>query len=56
MTEALLLADRVAVMRAGRLLRVGSPAELFADPGDEYTARLMAMPKRQADRLEELAG
>ncbi len=28
MTEALLLADRVAVMRSGRLLSVGTPAEL----------------------------
>ena len=32
MTEAILLADRVAVMRAGRLLAQGTPAELVRQP------------------------
>jgi osmoprotectant transport system ATP-binding protein len=54
MTEALLLADRVAVMNAGRLLRVGTPRELLADPGDPFVAALLASPRRQADRLEAL--
>ncbi len=55
MTEALLCADRLAVMNAGRLLRVGTPRELLADPGDEFVAALLANPRRQADRLEALA-
>ena len=55
MTEALLCADRLAVMNAGRLLRVGTPRELLAEPGDPFVAALLASPRRQADRLEALA-
>jgi len=54
MTEALLTADRIAVLNGGRLLRVGTPRELLTDPGDPFVAALMAAPKRQADRLEAL--
>ncbi len=54
MTEALLLADRIAVMREGRLLRLGTPHELLTEPDDAYVAKLMATPKQQADRLEAL--
>src|SRR5205814_7057312 len=55
MTEALLSADLIAVMNAGRLVRLGTPRELMTDPADDYVARLMATPRRQADQLEELA-
>jgi osmoprotectant transport system ATP-binding protein len=55
MTEALLSADLIAVMNAGRLLRVGKPRELLADPGDPFVAALIAAPRRQAERLEALA-
>jgi len=54
MTEALLLADRIAVMSGGRILRLGTPRELITEPGHDYVAALMASPKRQADRLEAL--
>ncbi len=54
MTEALLMADRIAVMNGGRMLQAGSPHELLTGPEDDYVARLMATPKRQADRVEEL--
>jgi osmoprotectant transport system ATP-binding protein len=54
MTEALLLADRIAVMRGGQLLRAGTPHELLADPGDEYVAALLRTPRAQADRVEAL--
>jgi osmoprotectant transport system ATP-binding protein len=56
MTEALLSADLIAVMNAGRLVRLGTPHELLTDPGDPFVAALMATPKRQADQLEALAG
>ncbi len=36
--EAFRLGGRVAVMRAGRVLRAGRPEELRAEPGDEYVA------------------
>ncbi|MEX2016048.1 MAG: ABC transporter ATP-binding protein [Candidatus Hydrogenedentales bacterium] len=52
MTEAMLLADRVAVMKAGEILQVGRAAELLHRPSDAYVASLVAMPKRRADRLE----
>jgi osmoprotectant transport system ATP-binding protein len=54
MTEALLSADRIAVMNAGRLLRLGTPHELLTDPGDDFVAALMSSPRRQADQLEAL--
>jgi osmoprotectant transport system ATP-binding protein len=53
MTEALLLADRVAVMRAGKLLALGTPAELTKS-GDAYVAELLRTPRRQAERLNAL--
>jgi osmoprotectant transport system ATP-binding protein len=53
MTEAVLLADRVAVMRAGKLLAHGTPAEL-ARSGDPYVGELLGTPRRQAARLQRL--
>jgi len=54
-TEALLLADRVAVLDRGRLLQVGTPAELCAAPADPVVEQLLATPRRQADRLQAIA-
>jgi osmoprotectant transport system ATP-binding protein len=54
MTEALLSADLIAVMNAGRLLQVGTPHELLTRPVDDFVASLMATPKRQADQLKAL--
>jgi osmoprotectant transport system ATP-binding protein len=53
--EALLLADRVAVMDAGRLVQLGTPAELFRAPASEAVSQLLETPRRQADRLHALA-
>ncbi|UFU06173.1 ABC transporter ATP-binding protein [Ruania halotolerans] len=39
--EAFAVADRVAVMRQGRLVQVGTPAELWAAPGDADVARFL---------------
>jgi osmoprotectant transport system ATP-binding protein len=52
-TEAILLADRVAVMRAGKLLAEGTPADL-SDSDDPYVGELLGTPRRQAARLAEL--
>lgn len=46
--EALVLADRIGVMRSGRLVQVGTPAELARSPADEEVARLLDTPRRQA--------
>lgn len=48
MTEAILLADRIAVMREGRLVQVGSPRELFSSPVDEFVRAMMESPHRRA--------
>ena len=53
MSEALLLADRIAVMRGGRLLALGRPAEL-SNTGDAYVDELLRTPRRQAERLNAL--
>jgi osmoprotectant transport system ATP-binding protein len=53
MTEAILLADRVAVMGGGRLLAQGTPTELSAS-GDPYVGELLRTPRRQAERLGAL--
>jgi osmoprotectant transport system ATP-binding protein len=53
MTEAILLADRIAVMRGGKLLAQGTPAEL-ARSGDAYVLELLRTPRRQAERLNTL--
>jgi osmoprotectant transport system ATP-binding protein len=53
MTEAILLADRVAVMRSGRLLAEGTPTEL-SKSGDPYVGELLRTPRRQAERLNAL--
>ena len=56
MSEALLVADRIAVMAEGRIVRVGTPRELLADPGDDFVRRLIEMPRNQAARFDALAG
>jgi osmoprotectant transport system ATP-binding protein len=50
MQEAVLLADRMAVMKDGRLLAVGEPAALTAS-SDPDVATLLAAPRRQAERV-----
>jgi osmoprotectant transport system ATP-binding protein len=55
MTEALLLADRIAVMKEGRVLGYGTPTQLITDPPHAYVSALMEMPKKQADKVEQIA-
>ncbi len=55
MTEALLIADRIIVLNAGRIVADSTPAELIAGPPDPAVAELIAVPRRQAERLAELA-
>ncbi|MBL4580341.1 MAG: ATP-binding cassette domain-containing protein [Gammaproteobacteria bacterium] len=54
MTEALLLADRIAVMREGVVLQIGTPRELLNNPSHDYVRDIVAMPRQRAQRLEEL--
>jgi osmoprotectant transport system ATP-binding protein len=54
MLEALLLADRIAVLHEGRLIAVGTPAALLARPDHDFVSELMQTPRRQAERLNAL--
>ena len=42
LNEAFLLADRIAVLRRGRLEQIGSPQELLATPATPYVRQLLA--------------
>lgn len=55
MTEALLLADRIAVMQAGRIVALETPPTLLNNPLHPYVEALMQSPRRQVQRLEALA-
>jgi osmoprotectant transport system ATP-binding protein len=54
MMEALLLADRIAVIRDGSIVADGPPQALLTGGQDSYVRELMAAPRRQADRLQSL--
>jgi osmoprotectant transport system ATP-binding protein len=54
MAEALLLADSIAVMEEGRLLQHGTPHEILTSPVDDVVSRLIATPKRQGARIDDL--
>jgi len=43
-TEAMTLGDRVAVMRAGALQQVGTPAELYEEPTNLFVAGFIGSP------------
>ena len=51
MTEAILLADRIALMRDGRLVQAGTPHELFSSPADDFVRAMMDTPHRRATAL-----
>jgi osmoprotectant transport system ATP-binding protein len=53
--EALLLADRIVVLRAGRVVADATPAALLAGAGDIGVAAMIAVPRDQARRLAEMA-
>ncbi|HWU85271.1 MAG TPA: osmoprotectant, partial [Rhodocyclaceae bacterium] len=53
MAEAVLLADRIAVMRGGQLVAQGTAADLAATD-DAYVDELLQTPRRQAERLQAL--
>ncbi|HWA59882.1 MAG TPA: ABC transporter ATP-binding protein [Caulobacteraceae bacterium] len=54
--EALVLADRIIVMDEGRIIADAPPSALLRDPTDARVRALMDTPRRQAERVAELAG
>lgn len=53
-TESLLVADRIAVMKQGCLEQVGKPHQLLTQPKTEYVAVLTESPRRRAAEIEAL--
>ena len=54
MAEALLLADRVVVMDAGRVVADETPEALLKGAGGDIAQGLVAVPREQAERLAEM--
>ena len=54
MAEALLIADRILVMAAGRIVADASPHALLAGQAGPEAAALVEVPRRQAERLRAL--
>lgn len=54
-TEALLLADRIVVLEAGRVVQAGEPSELMEHPASRLVKELMETPRRQLSRLAHLS-
>ncbi|MGB3545156.1 ABC transporter ATP-binding protein [Rubrivirga sp.] len=56
--EALALSDQIALMRAGRIVAVGSPEELYSDPPTAYAASFLGGANVIRDRAlaERLSG
>jgi osmoprotectant transport system ATP-binding protein len=54
--EAVLLADRIVVMRGGRAIADAPPRELLVGHPDDDVRALMEMPRRQAERVRALIG
>ncbi|PYE83651.1 ABC transporter ATP-binding protein [Pseudoroseicyclus aestuarii] len=44
-TEAMTLADRIVVLRAGRVEQVGRPLELYHDPANQFVAGFIGSPR-----------
>jgi len=51
MTEALLLADLIGVMRQGRLVQSGTPEGLLAAPADDGVRALFEHPRQRTEKL-----
>lgn len=43
--EALTMADRIALMKDGRILQMGTPQELYESPNCRYTAEFIGSPR-----------
>ena len=41
--EALTMSDRLAVMRAGRIVQMGAPEEIYGEPADTYVADFLGV-------------
>lgn len=54
--EALSLSDRIAVMSDGRIRQVGTPAEIYATPGERFVATFIGDANVLRCRIERIDG
>jgi spermidine/putrescine transport system ATP-binding protein len=54
--EALSLSDRICVMRAGRIVQIGSPQELYDSPASRYVADFVGTSNFFDGRVETVSG
>ena len=54
--EALTLADRVAVMRAGRIEQLGTPREVYASPRNRFVASFIGQTNYLAGKVVSVSG
>ena len=53
-TEAMLVADRIAIMKQGRILQCDTAAGLLSSPTDDYVTKLMKTPLTRALEVSKL--
>jgi len=54
--EALALSDRVAIMNGGRLEQVGTPEEIYGQPGSRFVAEFVGLSNFLEGRIERVMG
>jgi len=55
-TEAMTLADKIVVLRDGRVEQVGSPMELYNNPANQFVAGFLGAPSMNFLPAEKLGG
>ena len=53
--EAVLLADRIAIVVGGEIVETGTPHALLSNSKHDYVRELMSLPRRQAERIGALS-
>lgn len=51
--EGMRLGDRMAVMRTGRFVQVGTPEEILANPADDYVAKFVEDKRTQFEKVDK---
>jgi putative spermidine/putrescine transport system ATP-binding protein len=54
--EALTMSDQIAVMRAGKIVQIGTPREIYEHPVDDFVAAFVGESTLLAGRLGQLDG
>jgi sn-glycerol 3-phosphate transport system ATP-binding protein len=55
-TEAMSMADQVILLRDGRIVQIGSPAELYDRPATDFAAQFLGTPPMNVLAAAELGG